>query len=39
MGPNLARFMIDDEDEDLPSVLFEAELSDAFLGTGRQEKG
>jgi hypothetical protein len=28
---NLARFVIDDDDEDLPSVLFEAELSDAFL--------
>jgi hypothetical protein len=32
---NLARFVIDDDDEDLPSVLFEAELSDAFLrGSG-----
>jgi hypothetical protein len=28
---NLARFVVDDDDEDLPSVLFEAELSDAFL--------
>jgi hypothetical protein len=36
---NLARFVIDDDDEDLPSVLFEAELSDACLRAGRQEKG
>jgi hypothetical protein len=28
---NLARFVVDDDDEDLPSVLFEAELSGAFL--------
>ena len=28
---SFARFVIDDDDEDLPSVLFEAELSDGFL--------
>jgi hypothetical protein len=32
---NCARFVIDDDDEDLPSVLFEAELSEAFLRSGR----
>jgi hypothetical protein len=31
---NFARFVIDDDDEDLPSVLFEAELSEAFLRSG-----
>jgi hypothetical protein len=36
---DLARFVIDDDDEDLPSVLFEAELSDAFLRPERQETG
>jgi hypothetical protein len=30
---DVARFVIDDDDEDLPSVLFEAKLSDGFLGS------
>lgn len=28
---NFARFVVDDDDEDLPSVLFEAELSETFF--------
>jgi hypothetical protein len=37
---HLARFVIDDDDEVLPSVLFEAELSDTFLrGEGQTPAG